>query len=423
MQTKKITQIFYLKNGKIVASPENSQIVEDGNLTRKVREYKDAGCDLFIILDLSEHDTEHEININAIKEAITQTDACVYGGGSVKRFEDIKKYLYAGCEKAVANIDIDNISNALEEGGARFGKDKIVAYTNKSVNPAKLSQLLHLISGIIIEEYTHDTIFEQLPLFLKAETFDDFDKKIKSENVCGVFGNETCKLLPDIYTYKLKLLDEGFPMNVIKSSLSWCDLKLNSDGLLPVIVQDYKTMDVLMMAYMNEEAFNTTVKTGKMTYYSRSRQNLWIKGETSGHYQYVRSLSIDCDNDTLLAKVVQIGAACHTGNKSCFYNEIYKANKDNKASNEVLEKVYDVILNRKKHPREGSYTNYLFDKGIDKILKKVGEECTEIVIAAKNPDSEEIKYEISDFLYHTMVLMVEKGVSWNEIYEELARRE
>ena len=165
-----------------------------------------------------------------------------------------------------------------------------------------------------------------------------------------------------------------------------------------------------------------TLQTGKMTYWSRSRKELWIKGLTSGHFQYVKSLTLDCDNDTILAKVAQVGAACHTGNHTCFFQELMKKEYDDTNPLRVFQNVYDVIVDRKNHPKEGSYTNYLFDKGIDKILKKVGEECTEIVIAAKNPDKEEIKYEISDFLYHAMVLMVEKGVTWEDITEELAKR-
>ena len=172
-----------------------------------------------------------------------------------------------------------------------------------------------------------------------------------------------------------------------------------------------------------EEAYEQTLKLGKMTYYSRSRQELWLKGLTSGHYQYVKELVADCDMDTILAKVSQVGAACHTGSRSCFFNEITK--KDYEESNnplQVFEEVFDVIKDRKVHPKEGSYTNYLFDKGIDKILKKLGEEATEIVIAAKNPNPNEVKYEISDFLYHMMVLMAEKDVTWEEITTELANR-
>lgn len=177
-----------------------------------------------------------------------------------------------------------------------------------------------------------------------------------------------------------------------------------------------------MLAYMNEEAFDQTIKTGRMTYFSRSRQSLWVKGETSGHFQYVKSLTIDCDHDTLLAEVDQVGAACHTGNPTCFYQPIAGAGGDVKNPLQIFETVYETIMDRKEHPKEGSYTNYLFDKGIDKILKKVGEEATEIVIAAKNPDPEEVKYEMADFLYHAMVLMAEKGIDWEDIIQEMAER-
>jgi phosphoribosyl-ATP pyrophosphohydrolase/phosphoribosyl-AMP cyclohydrolase len=211
-------------------------------------------------------------------------------------------------------------------------------------------------------------------------------------------------------------------MDNFAPDLKWSDLKLNSDGMVPVIVQDYRTDEVLMLAYMNEEAFNTTINIGKMTYYSRSRKELWTKGLTSGHVQYVKSLTADCDFDTILAKVSQVGAACHTGNRTCFYNNIVKKEYIEKNPLKVLEEVYDVIEKRRTDPQEGSYTNYLFDQGLDKILKKLGEEFTEIIIAAKNPTSEEIKYEVADFLYHCMVLMVEKGVTWEEITNELARR-
>ena len=159
-----------------------------------------------------------------------------------------------------------------------------------------------------------------------------------------------------------------------------------------------------------------------MNYYSRSRGEQWLKGETSGHFQYVKSLTADCDLDTILAKVSQVGAACHTGSRSCFFNEIVRKEFETGNPLGVFEDVLNVIKDRKLNPREGSYTNYLFDKGIDKILKKLGEEATEIVIAAKNPNANEVMYEMSDFLYHMMVLMVEKDVTWEEIAEELAKR-
>ena len=245
---------------------------------------------------------------------------------------------------------------------------------------------------------------------------------MKKENVWGVSGSLASNLETGLIPLKKRCKEQGLPVNTCESRISWAKFKLNSDGLVPVIVQDYKTDEVLMLAYMNEEAFQMTLQTGKMTYWSRSRKELWIKGLTSGHFQYVKSLTLDCDNDTILAKVAQVGAACHTGNHTCFFQELMKKEYDDTNPLRVFQNVYDVIVDRKNHPKEGSYTNYLFDKGIDKILKKVGEECTEIVIAAKNPDKEEIKYEISDFLYHAMVLMVEKGVTWEDITEELAKR-
>ena len=199
-------------------------------------------------------------------------------------------------------------------------------------------------------------------------------------------------------------------------------IKFDAKGLVPAVVQDVETNAVVMLAYMNAEAFKTTINLGKMTYWSRSRNELWIKGLTSGHFQYVKSIDIDCDNDTLLAKVSQLGAACHTGSYSCFYRTLAGEKIEDKSSFDVFQKEYDVIMDRKLHPKEGSYTNYLFDKGIDKILKKVGEEATEIVISAKNPEAEEIKYEIADFLYHMMVMMVERGVSWDDVLEELSQR-
>jgi phosphoribosyl-ATP pyrophosphohydrolase/phosphoribosyl-AMP cyclohydrolase len=226
----------------------------------------------------------------------------------------------------------------------------------------------------------------------------------------------------DIMAIKQECAEKKIVVNTFDSAIAFSEFKTDDKGLVPCIVQNYKTDEVLMLAYMNEESFNKTIATGKMTYFSRSRNKLWTKGEESGHWQYVKSLEIDCDKDTILAKVSQIGPACHTGSKTCFFTDLVRKEYDDTNPLTVFEDVYNVIVDRKKNPREGSYTNYLFDKGIDKSLKKVGEECTEIVIAAKNPDAEEIKYEISDFMYHCMVLMVERGVTWKDITDELAER-
>ncbi|MEG0309492.1 MAG: bifunctional phosphoribosyl-AMP cyclohydrolase/phosphoribosyl-ATP diphosphatase HisIE, partial [Eubacterium sp.] len=176
-------------------------------------------------------------------------------------------------------------------------------------------------------------------------------------------------------------------------------LKYNHHGLIPAVLQDYYTRQVLMVAYMNEESLAKTLETGNATFWSRSRKELWTKGETSGHFQEVVAIDYDCDADTLLIQVLPKGPACHTGNTSCFYRNLYTNTEKLTGNVDILHILANQVQDRKDNPVEGSYTNYLFDKGLDKILKKVGEECTEIVIAAKNKEKEEIKYEISDFLY------------------------
>ena len=187
------------------------------------------------------------------------------------------------------------------------------------------------------------------------------------------------------------------------------------NGLLPVVVQDVHTKEVLMLAYMNEESLNKTIETKVATYYSRSRQALWVKGETSGHYQYVKDIRIDCDEDTILLLVEQVGAACHTGHYSCSQYRRRRKMKE-------LDVLYETVIDRKANGEEGSYTSYLFNKGLDKILKKVGEECTEVVIASLSQSKEELVGEIGDLMYHLIVLMVEKGITLDDVNAELEKR-
>jgi phosphoribosyl-ATP pyrophosphohydrolase/phosphoribosyl-AMP cyclohydrolase len=195
------------------------------------------------------------------------------------------------------------------------------------------------------------------------------------------------------------------------------EIRYNQDGLVPTIVQDIGTGEVLMLAYMNEEAVELTLEMGIAHYYSRSRQCLWKKGETTGCYQEVKGFYYDCDGDAILLKVNQLGVACHTGSYSCFFNEVIKAeNMEN-----TLSELYKVVVDRKQHPKEGSYTNYLFAQGTDKILKKIGEESAEVIIGAKN-NNEELIYEVSDLIYHLMVLIVYRGVTLGDIYNELEGR-
>lgn len=206
-------------------------------------------------------------------------------------------------------------------------------------------------------------------------------------------------------------------------------VKYDEKGLVPVIAQDYHSKKVRMLAYMNEEALTKTLETGKVHYYSRSRQELWLKGETSSHYQYLKGMAIDCDGDTLLVLIEQAGGiSCHTGNATCFYRELKEDLPKTKhevmkmENNQMLAELYTTVMERKKNPKEGSYTNYLMDKGINKILKKIGEEATEVIIAAKDDDDEAIVYEVADLMYHLTVMMAVKGINWDDVATELQKR-
>ncbi|WP_066193574.1 bifunctional phosphoribosyl-AMP cyclohydrolase/phosphoribosyl-ATP diphosphatase HisIE [Gracilibacillus timonensis] len=193
-----------------------------------------------------------------------------------------------------------------------------------------------------------------------------------------------------------------------------------SKGLIPTIVTDYDTKDVLMLAYMNEESYQKTLETKQTWFYSRSRDELWHKGATSGNTQEVQSIDLDCDQDTLLIQVIPAGPACHTGRQSCFFNRVAETNDNFDGA--IIEHVMEEVEQRKLERVENSYTNYLFDKGVDKIGKKVIEEAGEVVIAAKNQDNEELTKEVSDLLYHTFVMMADQGVALSDVKQELSNR-
>lgn len=196
-------------------------------------------------------------------------------------------------------------------------------------------------------------------------------------------------------------------------------LKFGADGLIPAVVTDYYTKEVLTLAYMNEESLKISMEEGRTCFFSRSRKQLWRKGETSGNYQNIVSITADCDGDALVVEVIKEGPACHLGTESCFNDRVYENEKFNEFS---MNGLYDLIKGRKTEKKEGSYTTYLFEQGIDKILKKVGEECTEVIIAGKGGDKAETIFEIADLTYHVLVLMVEAGISNKDIIAELAKR-
>ena len=429
MNTKKLAPYLFIKNGKAVKGFWDFTLYESGDVLELAQHYSNNGADELVIFDLSDDDSSHEESLLLMKEMSRLIDIPIAGGGNVKRMEDVKKLIYAGCRKAFLNFSKKENRELLEEASKRFGKEKLAVcisspeqlFENRARIEEYAGEVLLLADDMDVQEVYQSISVPVMPVVMQADT-EKVLNLLKPDNISGVCAQILSAKEADLMGWKLLAREKGIPVNTFESTMDWKEFKTDADGLLPVVVQDYKTQEVLMVAYMNQEAFENTIKTGRMTYWSRSRQELWVKGLTSGHFQYVRELRIDCDKDTILAKVLQVGAACHTGNRSCFYRELVKTDYDDRNPMAVFEDVFSVIMDRKEHPKEGSYTNYLFDKGIDKILKKVGEEATEIVIAAKNPNPEEIKYEISDFLYHVMVLMAEKGVTWQDITKELAQR-
>ena len=428
MITKEFTPCIYLYRKNAVKSLQDVSVLNEDPVAL-AQNYCDAGADALIVFDMSESDSEHDAALDIIKEICAKAEVDVIGAGNVKRMEDIKKILYTGCKKAVLNYSKQSNVEITEEVSLKFGKDKIlISYQDAEALSVNKELIEKYASGLILmnPHEIHKTLeVSALPFYVHASqiALDKMLDLFKYETVCGITGNAMNDNCKEITSLKELCEQNNIPVKNLKAAYTWEQLKKDSNGLIPVVVQDYKTNEVLQVAYMNEEAYKATLRTGKMCYYSRSRQTQWLKGETRGHFQYVKSLTTDCDYDTILAKVSQVGAACHTGARSCFFNEIVKKDfEENHNPLMVFEEVFDVIKDRKINPKEGSYTNYLFDKGVDKILKKLGEEATEIVIAAKNPNANEIKYEISDFLYHMMVLMAEKNVTWEDITTELANR-
>lgn len=452
----------YIKLIAQISSDDDKEQVQE-----TARYYDNSGADELYYYDGQSFKEGKEEDIKTMQTICRSADIPFNVCAKVKRFEDIKKMIYAGAKRVFVKTEGQENLDAVKEASERFGADRIYLYLEMDALAAASAKedaaeagadpaeqpgngtlslpercLLRArkaveeegFGGIVLAGDFMENVYVQtadflkvklnVPVFIIAETGDEAAAAdlLKMSMAEGMIFACTSEKRLDFMAVKQYLKAQKLPVNTFESTISFEDFKLNSDGMIPVITQDYKTGEVLMLAYMTKESFEKTIATGKMTYFSRSRQELWTKGDTSGHYQYVKSLTLDCDNDTILAKVAQIGAACHTGSRTCFFKELVRKEYDDRNPLAVFEDVFATILDRKEHPKEGSYTNYLFDKGIDKILKKVGEEATEIVIASKNPDAEELKYEICDFLYHMMVLMADRGVTWKEITDELAQR-
>ena len=427
MNYKRLIPCMFISKGKAVRWLDDETVISD-EVIGLARAYSKHGADELIIFDLAESEEEHEQNIDLIKQINRMIHIPTVVGGHINSQEDIKMSLYTGAKRVILNFSKPESVGLIEDACKRFGKEKIAVSLNDFDSLFK-----HLNT---IKEHSSEIIFmhrldlssvanvTDIPYVVITDTMEESElfNILKNDGVKGLSGKYISQVDMDFHAFKEKCGQEDIKMTTFESMMDFSQFKTNDQGLIPVIVQHYITQEILMLAYMNEEAFYHTMKSGRMTYYSRSRRQLWIKGETSGHYQYVKSLTIDCDYDTILAKVDQIGAACHTGNPTCFFQPLAGNDQDLKNPLKVFESLYKTIDEDKKHPKEGSYNTFLFEKGIDSILKKLGEEAIEAIVAAKNPAVDELKYELGDMLYDMMVLMVEKGITWDDLIAELSDR-
>lgn len=427
MENKKLFAQIVLRNGKSVQDLDDKRLFYDGNAVKLAQYYERRGADALIVYNTSRNDQEKESALRKIHEICMVVDIPVIAGGGIDRPEDVGNFLLTGCRKVFLNMSKENNVQMLETVSQRFGKEQIAVCITDflSIHNAEgyLTMMercasLALLCGDNFHLYdvASRLTIQTIPIF-SVFYMNHILALLRIKNVAGLSGKAISELNMDLFELRKSFARQGVFMPSCVSDFKWEDLKKNSDGLVPVIVQDYKNEQVLMMAYMNQEAFEMTLLTGRMTYYSRSRRQLWLKGETSGHFQYVKQILIDCDNDTLLAKVAQRGAACHTGNRTCFYRELVKKRYEDYNPVTVFENAMTDI-HEKRYPMEGFCDVGLFDQELDQILQKMGEESVGMMLKAKNRDKQGALYQISDYLRNMMLMMDQLGITWSDIARE-----
>ena len=460
MGIKRIITCLDIDNGRVVKGVNFINLKDAGDPVVIAKAYNEQGADEIVLLDINASYEKRGTMLRLVKKVANIVSIPLTVGGGIRTVEDFRQMLEMGADKvSIGSAAVKN-PNLILETSRKFGSKKVViAIDVKKVDDeyhvyiqgGKKDTGLEAISWareveklgageILLTSMDADGTKKGYDIEITKKISDAVDIPViasggagKMEDFLEAFtiGGAHAALAASLFHFKevdigeLKdyLYGEGVNIRRGNSDMELLkEIKFDEKGLIPAIVQDIKTKEVLMMAYMNEESLKKTLETNKTWFWSRSRQELWNKGATSGNIQKVVKVDYDCDGDSLLVQVEQSGAACHTGEKSCFYNSIFKTTEKGAVGSEVLEQLYKIIDDRKVNPVEGSYTKYLFDKGIDKILKKIGEESAEVIIAAKNPDKEAIVYETSDLIYHLFVLLREKEIPLEDIYKELRSR-
>ena len=334
MKEKLFIPCLYLLKKKAVVGWGQKNLFGSGDVLELSRFYSDHGADELLIFDFSSTDEEHEEAIGAIKEVCSVSETPVLAAGHINRMEDVKKLLYAGCAKVVLNFSKESNISMLEEVSKRFGKEKLLVSISSLEEFLPHQEAIETYcAGVLALDNLEDSIarVSSVPILLHTDERDaqKVISVLKKENVWGVSGSLASNLETGLIPLKKRCKEQGLPVNTCESRISWAKFKLNSDGLVPVIVQDYKTDEVLMLAYMNRESLEISMAEGRTCFWSRSRQELWRKGETSGNVQHIVDITADCDRDALVVTVDKEGPACHLGTDSCFDgNPIYESEED-----------------------------------------------------------------------------------------------
>ena len=472
MLAKRIIACLDVRNGRVVKGTKFTDIKDVDSPEKLAKFYSDNSVDELVFYDITASNEERKTSLEFVERVARVINIPFSAGGGVSTIEDFKYILRKGADKVSVNSAAVKNPQLIREASMAFGSQCVVlsmdvkkndegswsVYVKGGREKTELDAIEWAITAaelgageIVVNSIDEDgmkngydlellsriTSVVNIPVIAsggagKKEHFLDALQKTGVDGVlaASVFHFGEIKI-PELKQYLKEngaeiRMPEAAPQKKESPSAADADISMirfTKDGLVPCICQDAKTGAVLMLAYMNEQSLRLTLEKKRAVYYSRSRSELWEKGATSGNTQKVRAIYYDCDADALLIKVDQTGNACHTGAYSCFFNAVFDdlgVSADPGSS--VFGELYATVIGRKNDPSEGSYTNYLFDKGLDKILKKVGEEAAETIIAAKNQDRQELIGETGDLIYHLTVMLAEKGISMDEIEQELKSR-
>lgn len=453
MITKRIIPCLDVRDGRVVKGVNFKGVQDVASPIDMARYYNQSGADELVFYDITASVEGRGIFTEVLKEVASQIFIPLTVGGGINSLDDFDRVLKCGADKVSVNSGAIKNPELIKQAALKYGNQCVVLSMDVKKNEGKytlftkggkentgidaldwVEKCVGLGAGeVVVNSIDTDGVKGGFDLEMLKAVSERVDVPIiasggagSKEDFVKLFENPAIDagLAASIFHFKeieikeLKktLIENGYEIRMWGKKM---EIKFDKNGLVPAVVQDYYSKQVLTLAYMNKESLDITISEGKTCFYSRSRKELWRKGETSGNYQKVINIKADCDGDSLVIEVIKDGPACHTGEESCFFNTIYQ---DDEATEFSYGQLYNMLKERKEIPKEGSYTTYLFEKGKDKILKKIGEECTEVIIGAAKDNKEETIYEIADLAYHIMVLMVQEGIEMKDLAEELASR-